>query len=57
MDDGADTAMPHPSGEAFASDERRQRGEVTGIVCSRARPAYLAEGLHATGMPATAEHP
>jgi hypothetical protein len=41
--------MPHPSGEAFAFDERRQRGEVIGIVCSRARSAYLAAGLHRDG--------
>ena len=49
MDDSADIAMPHPSGEAFAFDERRQRGEVTSIVCSRARSAYLAEDLHRDG--------
>jgi hypothetical protein len=49
MDDSADTAMPHPSGEAFAFDERGQRGEVTGIVCARARLACLAEGLHRDG--------
>src|SRR5580704_15280651 len=39
-------AMLHPSDEAFAFDERRQLGEVTSIVCSRACSAYLAEGLH-----------
>jgi len=49
MDASADTAMPHPSGEAFAFDERRRRGEVTSIVCSRARWAYLAEDLHRDG--------
>ena len=43
MDDSADTAMLHRSDEAFAFGERRQLGEVTSIVCSRACPAYLAE--------------
>ena len=42
-------AMLHPSDEAFAFDERRQLGEITSIVCSRARSAYLAEAC--TGRP------
>ena len=41
--------MLHPSDEAFAFDERRQLGEVTSIVCSRACSAYLAEAC--TGRP------
>jgi hypothetical protein len=49
MDDSAGTAMLHRSGEAFAFDERRQLGEVTSIVCSRACSAYLAEAC--TGRP------
>lgn len=49
MDDSADTAMLHRSDEAFAFGERRQLGEVTSIVCSRACPAYLAEAC--TGRP------
>lgn len=57
MDDSADTAMPHPSDEAFAFDERRQFGEVTSIVCSPARSAYLAEGLHRDGHAGKAENP
>ncbi len=41
--------MLRPSDEAFAFDERRQLGEVTSIVCSRACSAYLAEAC--TGRP------
>jgi hypothetical protein len=35
--------MLRPSDEGFDFDESRQLGEVTGIVGSRARSAYLAE--------------
>jgi p-hydroxybenzoate 3-monooxygenase len=41
--------MLHPSDEAFAFDERRQLGEVTSIVGSRACSAYLAAAC--TGRP------
>ena len=51
----ADTAMLHPSDEAFAFDERHQLGEVTSIVCSRACSAYLAEAC--TGRPAARRRP
>ena len=49
MGDSAVTAMLHRSGEAFAFGERRQLGEVVGIVCSRACSASLAGAC--TGRP------
>jgi hypothetical protein len=57
MDDSAGTAMPHSSGEAFAFDERRQRGAVTSIACSRARSACLAEDLHRDGHAGNGRNP
>ena len=47
--DSAGTAMLHPSDEAFAFGERRELGEVTSIVCSRACSASLAGAC--TGWP------
>ncbi len=49
MDDSAGTVVLHPSDVAFAFGERGRLGEVTSIVCSQARSAYLAEAC--TGRP------
>lgn len=41
--------MLHRTQGATAFDERRQLGELSGLVASRAGSAYLAEGY--TGWP------